>query len=136
MNSILNNKRFTRREFINYLITLLSIPAVLWWLFVGRRNEKSKRNTEKIIIGQELPSGVNLFGTAILVNNASHTKAFEAKCTHLGCQIKKLDGEAIVCQCHGSRFDLSGIPIKGPAKESLRELKIGKDLSGNYFIYQ
>jgi cytochrome b6-f complex iron-sulfur subunit len=41
-------------------------------------------------------------------------------CTHLGCQ-PALDqtSKALVCPCHGSRFNLQGFPIKGPATRPL-----------------
>ena len=42
------------------------------------------------------------------------------RCTHLGCQ-PTLDPQArlLLCPCHGSRFDLQGRVIKGPAPRPL-----------------
>ena len=134
MNSYKENKKIDRRKFINYLLAILSAPAILWWLYVGRRNEGIWGGKERIFVGKELPNGVNFIGTAILVNKDQKARAYDAKCTHLGCQIKKLEGDVMVCQCHGSRFDLNGKPTKGPAMKSLRELTISKDNSGNYLI--
>ena len=54
-------------------------------------------------------------------------KAFRAKCTHLGCSIKKLEGDQLVCACHGSRFGLDGKVINGPAIHPLEELKVTTD---------
>ena len=134
MNSYRENKKIDRREFINYLLALLSVPAVLWWLFVGGRNAKMQGGKEVIFVGKELLHGINFIGSAILVNNDDQPRAYDAKCTHLGCQIKKIEGDEIVCKCHGSRFDLNGKPTKGPAKKSLRELTISVDNSGNFII--
>ena len=41
-------------------------------------------------------------------------------CTHLGCQpaLDQTD-RVFVCPCHGSRFNLQGFPIKGPATRPL-----------------
>ena len=128
------NKKINRREFINYLLAIISVPTIIWWMFVGGRNAKMREGEEQIFIGKELPTGVNLLGSAIIVNKDHQPKAFEAKCTHLGCAINKIEGDAMVCQCHGSRFDLNGKATKGPAKNSLRELTISKDNSGNFII--
>ena len=133
---ISNNKSkvFTRRQFFNYLLSVIAVPALLWWLFVGKRDEKLRQGDENIIIGKVLPVGISFFGSAILVNKNKKVTAYEAKCTHLGCQINKSEGEELVCQCHGSRFDLAGMPVKGPAGEALRELAVIRDNEGIYII--
>ena len=127
-------KKITRREFLNSLLALLSVPALLWWLYVGRRNKKMKKGEKPIMLGNELPAGISFIGSAVLINNGIQARAFEAKCTHLGCRIHASEGDALVCQCHGSRFDLSGSPLKGPAKAPLKEMEIIKDKQGNYLI--
>ena len=45
------------------------------------------------------------------------------RCTHLGCQ-PALDpwSRLLVCPCHGSRFDLQGRVVKGPAERPLPRL--------------
>lgn len=45
-----------------------------------------------------------------------------AVCTHQGC-IVGVDGDAIACPCHGSRYDLTGAVTDGPAPEPLAELE-------------
>jgi cytochrome b6-f complex iron-sulfur subunit len=44
--------------------------------------------------------------------------AFSAICTHQGCTVAPGNGE-LDCPCHGSRYDLGGAVIQGPAKEPL-----------------
>lgn len=47
-------------------------------------------------------------------------RAILLKCTHVGCTVGYDEAQrALVCPCHGSRFDEAGAPTKGPAKEPL-----------------
>jgi nitrite reductase/ring-hydroxylating ferredoxin subunit len=59
-------------------------------------------------------------------------KAFSNICTHRQCAITKLEGDEVVCGCHGSRFRVEdGSVAKGPASEPLETLKVtvqGDDL--------
>jgi 3-phenylpropionate/trans-cinnamate dioxygenase ferredoxin subunit len=48
--------------------------------------------------------------------------AFDGLCTHEGCPLSggRLTGTRIMCQCHGSRFDVkTGAVINWPAVEAL-----------------
>jgi len=51
-------------------------------------------------------------------------KAFMNKCTHMGSSLayKPQDG-FIQCPLHGSRFDMSGKVLKGPAKTPIAQFK-------------
>lgn len=44
--------------------------------------------------------------------------AVSAVCTHLGCIVKRSD-DGYDCPCHGSRFDLRGTVVIGPAPREL-----------------
>jgi cytochrome b6-f complex iron-sulfur subunit len=57
--------------------------------------------------------------------------ALSAVCTHLGCITRFLsDQNVIACPCHGSRFDLEGSVVEGPAPRPLPWLEVGIDPSG------
>ncbi len=45
---------------------------------------------------------------------------FSSKCTHAGCQVRKVREDGIFCACHGSLFSITdGAPKAGPASEPL-----------------
>jgi cytochrome b6-f complex iron-sulfur subunit len=55
-------------------------------------------------------------------------KAFENKCTHMGGQVAYIPKDGFMqCSWHGSRFDIEGQVVKGPAKKPLTELKTSLD---------
>jgi Rieske Fe-S protein len=52
-------------------------------------------------------------------------KAFNATCTHQGCQVVEVKDGTINCPCHGSRFKIAdGSVANGPASRPLREIGI------------
>ena len=52
--------------------------------------------------------------------------ALSSVCTHQGCTVQPGNGE-LDCPCHGSKFDLSGTPTSGPAKEPLPTVAVHVD---------
>jgi nitrite reductase/ring-hydroxylating ferredoxin subunit len=54
--------------------------------------------------------------------------AVEDQCSHAGCPFSSeaaLEGSTIVCNCHGSEFDLaSGEVRRGPAEYAIRTLPV------------
>lgn len=56
----------------------------------------------------------------LLVPEEDRVVAFSRRCTHLGCQLNVAEDElGFVCPCHGSRFDLHGHRVEGPATRNL-----------------
>jgi nitrite reductase/ring-hydroxylating ferredoxin subunit len=52
-------------------------------------------------------------------------KAYDATCTHRGCEVGSVSGNTIDCPCHGSKFKISdGSVASPPATESLKEMQI------------
>uniref|UniRef100_UPI0012965661 Rieske (2Fe-2S) protein n=1 Tax=Ornithinicoccus halotolerans TaxID=1748220 RepID=UPI0012965661 len=54
--------------------------------------------------------------------------AFDATCPHQGCRVSLVQGELLVCPCHGSRFQIgTGGVVEGPAETGLTELAVEVD---------
>lgn len=50
-------------------------------------------------------------------------------CAHLGCTVG-IEGEHLVCPCHGSTYDRRGGLLKGPAQRGLRTFRTALDEGG------
>lgn len=55
-------------------------------------------------------------------------------CTHGACEVG-WDGAALLCPCHGSRFDLDGAVLLGPATEPLRAFPVVEE-DGVLWVYR
>ncbi len=72
---------------------------------------------------------------AYVVGAPGGVYALSAVCTHLGCITRFLsDEKCIACPCHGSRFDLEGNVIHGPAPRPLPWLEVQADASGTLIV--
>ena len=72
---------------------------------------------------------------AYVVGVSGGVFALSAVCTHLGCITRFLsDEKCIACPCHGSRFDLEGNVIHGPAPRALSWLEVQSDAAGNLVV--
>ncbi len=73
---------------------------------------------------------------AIIVEHKSDDtfKTISGICTHQGCIVTDFDGSnsVFVCPCHGSRFDLSGNVVQGPAPSGLRQYN--SSVENNFLI--
>lgn len=62
---------------------------------------------------------------AIYRDEQGELHALSAKCTHLGCIVHWNSAErSWDCPCHGSRFDVKGQVLHGPAPTALKEMRI------------
>ena len=72
---------------------------------------------------------------AYVVGGAGGVYAVSAVCTHLGCITRYLSDEGVIaCPCHGSRFDIEGNVVHGPAPRPLPWLEIKPDASGALLV--
>lgn len=59
--------------------------------------------------------------------------ALSPVCTHLGC-IVGIQGERLVCPCHGSTYDQRGRVLRGPAERPLRVFPVQSEPDGTLLI--
>ncbi len=52
-------------------------------------------------------------------------------CTHLGCTVD-IQGDRLVCPCHGSTYDRQGTVLRGPAERALRRYPV--DVTGDGIV--
>lgn len=70
-----------------------------------------------------------------VIGVAGGVYALAAVCTHLGCVTRYLSDENVIaCPCHGSRFDLEGNVIQGPAPQPLPWLEVQLDAADNLLV--
>jgi len=60
--------------------------------------------------------------------------AMTLTCTHAGCETQ-VEGQEIVCPCHGSTYDANGKVTGGPAPSPLDHFAVTADGSGNLTIH-
>ena len=72
---------------------------------------------------------------AYVVGVSGGIYALSAVCTHLGCITRFVSDENVIaCPCHGSRFDLEGNVLHGPAPRPLPWLEVTADEAGNLLV--
>ncbi len=54
----------------------------------------------------------------VLAQSDGGFAALSPICTHLGCTVE-IEGERLVCPCHGSTYDRAGAVLRGPAERPL-----------------
>ncbi len=82
--------------------------------------------------GQGKNGGAAGRGIVVLRNAEGKLRAFDAKCTHAGCNVT-FEGSRIVCPCHGGIYDLTGKNVAGPPPSPLAELGVVEE-NGELFV--
>ena len=81
-----------------------------------RLRPPSARTAEQIAAGSALvlPDGIGKKGVYRDTDGTLH--AVSLRCTHMGCLLRFNSAETSWdCPCHGSRFDVDGSVLEGPA---------------------
>ena len=68
---------------------------------------------------------------AVCCDDDGDRRAVDARCSHLGCLVEWNGAErSWDCPCHGSRFEVDGAVITGPAVRLLRRVELEGEPDG------
>lgn len=115
-NIIDNSKRTT-----NKLISLGLSGFFIYPLFKILNSEINNETEHIISLDKLIYKNIYVDDKVILCSLNNNILVFENKCTHLGCKIQ-LKNNTLVCPCHGSEYNNSGKPTKGPAIKELKKI--------------
>ncbi len=71
---------------------------------------------------------------SVLLHTENGFSALSLVCTHLGCGLEN-NSNGFACPCHGSRFDVDGRVIHGPADKPLQSLRVEVTDEGNLKLF-
>jgi Rieske Fe-S protein len=71
---------------------------------------------------------------ALLIHSEAGFSALSLSCTHLGCTLEPA-ADGFACPCHGSRFDVDGKVLYGPATKGLASLRVEQNEQGHVILY-
>ena len=71
---------------------------------------------------------------AVLIRSNGKFTALSLVCTHLGCTVG-VQADGFACPCHGSRFNGDGYPVKGPATQPLKPLRVEQTSDGKLILH-
>ncbi len=131
----------TRRDFLKLLTnTLLWLSGVLGLggvlRFLGYADPADVSRQIDLGPADDYPPGSRTLvadGRAVLVHDEHGFHAITTICTHLGCLLNPTS-QGFVCPCHGSRFDLQGGVLNGPAAEDLPALPVELAANGHLLL--
>jgi cytochrome b6-f complex iron-sulfur subunit len=132
----------TRRDFLKLasaavltLSGLLGLEGLL--RFLSARTEPASQTDFDLGSAADYPVGSRTVlpqVPALLVHSAEGFSAISLVCTHLGCTVEG-SMEGFACPCHGSKFDLEGKVVRGPAAKPLNTLRTGVTSDGRLHVY-
>ena len=114
-------EKHNRRNFIKLAgAGILAGTLVLWDRLV--HSQKQLLQKSNITLPFNPNQEFTFHKDVIIINQENKLSVYTAKCTHLGCTIGHAENGELVCPCHGSKFDMEGNPLKGPAVRPLQKL--------------
>jgi Rieske Fe-S protein len=114
-------EKHNRRNFIKLAgAGILAGTVFLWDRLV--HSQKQLLQKSSITVSFNPNQEFTFHKEVIIVNKESQLSVYSSKCTHLGCTIGHVENGELVCPCHGSKYNLEGNPIKGPAVRPLKKL--------------
>jgi len=94
------------------------------------RGETAKVERDKFTI---VPAGAKRL--IVFEDPAGEVRALDAKCTHEGCTVRYVPGEALIwCACHNGRYDLKGQVLSGPPPRPLAQHAVHREPDGTIVV--
>ena len=125
--------KISRHKFFKILSYTLLIPFVFLLNKMVKDLRQFQSSNRELRI-TDPASGLSINGPIIISKDENEMTIFSSRCTHLGCEINKIEDGEIVCPCHGSRYDKTGKPTKGPSIKSLKKLDYTIDQATNEIV--
>ena len=113
----------SRRGLLKGLAALQLVPLAVLWQQATTWRARVARAPSRVL---PVPTvdGITRHDTVLLRREGATITALSARCPHLGCVIDQVEGDTLVCPCHGSRFNLEGALLQGPAGADLTRLEV------------
>lgn len=111
-----------RRKFIKLLYAGLFAALILVWNKLTQKHIKAQEAKARVL-PLNINKPVSLHNNYIILNKDGKTRVYSSHCTHLGCKIHEFRNGKLICPCHGSEYNLEGVPTKGPAFKPLQEFE-------------
>ncbi len=92
----------------------------------GSEADPGSGSGDALAATSEVPVGSGVIVGDVIVTQpvAGDFQGFSAVCTHTGCLINNISDGTINCPCHGSKFDLEGQVVNGPAARPLEPIAV------------
>jgi Rieske Fe-S protein len=123
----------TRRAFLRdgwkVGAALLAVAAG-WTTYESLRPLRASKTGAKLALGDpaNYPKGTATYvteGRLFIANANGHLFALSQRCPHLGCRVPFCESSGrFECPCHGSKFDLAGEWIQGPAPRGMDQYEL------------
>lgn len=117
------------------LLRALLLLPLLWPFGTMLQRLQVRNRPPPQLLPAGLPLGLSIVGDAVVHrHDDGRIQAWSARCTHLGCRLDRVIDGAVVCPCHGSRFDDQGRVLNGPAVRPLRPLQVRAEAAGGWSV--
>lgn len=113
-------EKYDRRKFLQLGAAGIGLAMAYIWEKLTFQNN-SIAGHKQHIFPFDKNKEVTFLHDYIVINRNGKTEVLSSHCTHLGCIINKEENGRLVCPCHGSQYNLNGVPVKGPAYKPLKQ---------------
>jgi Rieske Fe-S protein len=132
--------KISRRDFLENLVKISALGILAGCasgglpLVIGKEEDEEIRLRLPETPALNLPNGAISLATpgqgelniVVLKTAGNEFIALSSICMHLGCRVRKAR-DGFDCPCHGSRYDLNGKVINGPAAKSLKSFPVRRE---------